>query len=172
MIYIVRHGQTDYNVEKRITGQLDIPLNEKGRDDALKLKEKLKDISFDYVFASPLKRTVETAKIATNNQDIILDRRIIERYNGSLEGMVKDEIEKDFDFNDINSKKYGIESVRELKARVYDFLDEIIKKYPKKNILIVTHGGVLIVMRHYFEGKPKNNDDYFMTNCEIVKYNN
>jgi len=116
MIYIVRHGQTDYNVEKRITGQLDIPLNEKGRDDALMLREKIKDISFDYVFSSPLKRTIETAKIATNNQDIILDRRIIERYNGSLEGMVKDEIEKGFDFNDINSKKYGIESVRELKS--------------------------------------------------------
>ena len=173
MIYIVRHGQTNYNLEKRITGRIDISLNSQGIKDALKAKEELKDISFDYVFVSPLKRTIETAKIITNN-NLIIDERLIERSNGELEGKKKDEIPQNVDFNLLNESNYGLEPVIEVRKRVNSFLNDIKEKYPKKNILIVTHGGVIINMRYYFEGEPNdgNYDNYISKNGYILKYNN
>ena len=68
MIYVVRHGQTDWNLEGRFQGRIDIPLNEKGKSQAKKTKEKLEGIKFDKVFSSPLKRALETAKIITEKK--------------------------------------------------------------------------------------------------------
>ncbi len=120
MIYIIRHGQTDYNLDGRITGRIDISLNKQGIKDALEIKDKLKNINFDYVFVSPLKRTIETAELIVNN-DLIIDNRIIERSNGELEGKLKDEIPADVNFNLINKSKYGIEPIKNVRKRVKKF---------------------------------------------------
>ena len=85
MIYVVRHGQTDWNIEHRIQGHQDIPLNDKGVEEANFLKDELSDIDFDLVFSSPLKRAYKTAEIITK-KPIRIDDRLIERYNGKLEG--------------------------------------------------------------------------------------
>ena len=171
MLYIVRHGQTNWNIEKRITGRMDISINETGIKEAYELKEKLKDIKFDYIFTSPLKRTIETAKII-RDQEIIIDERLIERGNGKFEGMKKDEI--NFDFNKLNDNSYNVESISSLRDRTESFFKEIKDKYRGKNILIVTHGGVCIQVRYFFEGKPKsgNYEEYIINNCEVLKYNN
>lgn len=169
MIYIVRHGQTDYNLEGRYAGRIDIPLNEKGIKQALEIKEQLKDIKFDYVFSSPLIRAYQTAKLISDNK-IIKDDRIIERSNGELEGKLKTEIKEQINFNDPLEIRYNIESIIDFRNRIKDFFDEITKY--KGNILIVTHAGVGIYARCYFEGEPINNDysKYKINNCEIVKY--
>ena len=172
MIYIVRHGQTDYNLEGRYAGRIDVELNEKGIEQANIIKEELKNIHFDIVFSSPLKRALTTASIITNNE-IIVDNRIIERSNGKLEGKLKTEINDDIDFNDPNLTKYNIENITDFRNRIYNFFDEI-TKYKDKNILVVTHAGVGIYARCYFEGEPINNDysKYKIKNCEVIKYNN
>ena len=172
MIYIVRHGQTDYNVEGRYAGRIDVELNEKGIEQANIIKEELKNINFDMVFSSPLKRAFTTASIITNNE-ITVDKRIIERSNGKLEGKLKTEINDDIDFNDPNLTKYNIENINDFRNRIYNFFDEIIK-YKDKNILVVTHAGVGIYARCYFEGEPSNNDysKYKIKNCEVIKYEN
>ena len=172
MIYIVRHGQTDYNLEGRYAGRIDVELNEKGIEQANIIKEELKNIHFDIVFSSPLKRALTTASIITNNE-IIVDNRIIERSNGKLEGKLKTEINDDIDFNDPNLTKYNIENINDFRNRIYNFFDEI-TKYKDKNILVVTHAGVGIYARCYFEGEPINNDysKYKIKNCEVIKYNN
>lgn len=172
MIYIVRHGQTDYNLEGRYAGRIDVELNEKGIEQANIIKEALKNIHFDMVFSSPLKRALTTASIITNNE-IIVDNRIIERSNGKLEGKLKTEINDDIDFNDPNLTKYNIENINDFRNRIYNFFDEI-TKYKDKNILVVTHAGVGIYARCYFEGEPINNDysKYKIKNCEVIKYNN
>ena len=172
MIYIVRHGQTDYNLEGRYAGRIDVELNEKGIEQANIIKEALKNIHFDMVFSSPLKRALTTASIITNNE-IIVDNRIIERSNGKLEGKLKTEINDDIDFNDPNLTKYNIENINDFRNRIYNFFDEI-TKYKDKNILVVTHAGVGIYARCYFEGEPDNNDysKYKIKNCEVIKYNN
>lgn len=173
MIYIVRHGQTNYNLEKRITGRIDIELNETGKQEAKLLKEKLKDIQFNYVFSSPLKRCIQTAKIITNKK-IIIDERLIERSNGKLEGVTKDELPLDVVFNDTKENKYGLEPISDIEKRVISFFNEINQKYPGKNILIVTHGGVIINMRRFLNGLPKsgNVEEYLCKNCEFITYKN
>lgn len=172
MIYIVRHGQTDYNLEGRYAGRIDVSLNNKGILQANIIKEELKDIKFDMVFSSTLKRAYETAKIITNNE-IITDNRIIERSNGLLEGKLKLDIKENIDFNDPNENRYNIENITLFRKRIYDFFNEI-TKYKDKNILVVTHAGVGIYARCYFEGEPINNDysKYKIKNCEVIKYDN
>lgn len=85
MIYIIRHGQTDWNINGRYGGRIDVPLNEYGIEQAKQIREELKNINFDVVFSSPLIRAYTTAQIVCDI-DIIKDDRIIERSNGDLEG--------------------------------------------------------------------------------------
>ena len=173
MIYIVRHGETDYNVEGRIAGRIDISLNENGINQAYELREILKNVKFGYVFSSPLKRALETTKIICDNE-IIKDDRIIERSNGDLEGILKSEIVDFPDFNDPNEKRYNIENINIFRKRIFDFFNDIKNKYKGKDILIVTHAGVGIYARCFFEGEPQDGNylNYKISNCEVLKYKN
>lgn len=173
MIYIVRHGQTDWNVEGRYQGRMDVELNEKGIDQAQKTHEKLANIKFDKVFSSPLKRAYKTAQIICDN-DIVTDERIIERCNGELEGKLKTEIKEEIDFNDPFNTKMGIESITDFRDRIKGFLDDIVNNYKGKDILVVTHAGVSIYIKCYFEGEPKdgNYNNYKLKNCEFLEYEN
>lgn len=170
-IYIIRHGQTDWNVEGRYAGRMDIPLNRTGIKQAEEIREKLKDITFDKVYSSPLSRTYQTARIISDGE-IVKDERIIERYNGELEGKLKSEIKDEINFNDPNQKKYNIESVTNVRERIKSFFDDITTNSSYKNILVVMHAGVGIYARCYFEGELQNNDydSYTIRNCEIKEY--
>lgn len=175
MIYIVRHGETNYNVEGRYAGRIDVPLNDNGIKQAYLIKEKLKDIKFDKVFSSPLKRAYETATIICGDKyNIIKDDRLIERSNGELEGRLKKEIKEYIDFNDINENRFDIENIVDFRKRVKEYIDYILDNYRGKNILIVTHAGVCIYARCYFEGDPQNGDysKYKIKNCEVLEYEN
>ena len=173
MIYIVRHGQTDYNVEGRYGGRIDTELNQKGIEQAYELHKKLKNIQFDKVFSSPLQRAFKTAKIICKNR-IIKDERIIERDNGELEGKLKTEITEKIDFNDPNEKRYNIENIIDFRKRINDFFEEITNKYRGKNVLVVTHAGVGIYARCFFEGEPQGGNymQYKLNNCEVLQYKN
>ena len=173
MIYFVRHGQTEWNRLGRMQGHMDIELNEEGKQQAQIVKEKLSGVKFDKVFSSPLKRAVETAQIISD-QEIIIDGRLIERFNGELEGKFKDEIKVYPDFNDPNDTRFGIESLDSFRGRINDFLDEITKKYKNQNILVTTHAGVCLYVRCYFEGEPDGvlYEKYRLKNCEVLSYEN
>ena len=171
MIYITRHGETEWNVEGRCAGRTDVELNETGLKQAQEIKEKLSNIKIDRVISSPLKRAYQTAKIISD-KDIIIDDRIIERCNGELEGKLRSEAPKDIDFNDPNVG-YGIESIIDFRNRIENFCKELEIKYKNQNVLVVTHAGVSIYIRCYFEGEPKDNNysNYRLKNCEIIEYN-
>lgn len=173
MIYFVRHGQTEWNEIGRIQGHIDIELNGEGKEQARVVKEKLKDVTFDKVFSSPLKRAKATAEIICG-QEIIIDDRLIERCNGELEGKLKNEIDVFPDFNNPNDTRFGIEPLNAFKKRINSFLDEVVKKYKGKNILVVTHAGVCLYVRCYFEGEPEGNllERYKLKNCEVLSYQN
>ena len=173
MIYFVRHGQTDWNKIGRMQGHKDTELNDEGKNQAQILKEKLKGIKFDKVFSSPLKRAKETAQIISE-QEIVFDDRLKERWNGELEGKIKTEIEVFPDFNDPNDTRFGIEPLNSFKSRIHSFVDEIMVKYKNKNVLVVTHGGVCMYVRFYFEGEPNGDfyEKYKFKNCEILSYKN
>lgn len=172
MIYIVRHGQTNDNVIGRYSSK-NTELNEKGIEQAINIREKLKDIKFDIVISSPLKRAIKTAEIICNNK-IIKDERISERNNGELEGKLKTEIKEKINFNDPKEKRYNIENINNFRKRINNFFQEITRNYKGKNILIVTHAGVGIYARCFFEGEPITGNylDYKLINCAYLKYNN
>jgi len=140
MLYIVRHGQTDWNVEKRVLGHADIPLNAVGRAQAAQLQEKLKSIAFDHCFSSDLQRTIETARILTASLSLSIhvDPRLRERNFGVWEGKLF------YEFDTLLEQKLmTVETDEAVAKRFFAFLHETERKHPGSSILIVTHGGVM-----------------------------
>ena len=153
MIYIIRHGITDWNDRHKLQGRTDIPLNEEGREMAEVAREEYKDIHFDICFCSPLIRARETAEILLSDRDvpIVFDDRLLEMSFGEYEGV-------EYSFNTpgcpINvifkePEKYresigGAETFEELFRRTGEFLEE--KAFPLheqgKSVLIVGHGAM------------------------------
>ncbi|MCT4663260.1 MAG: histidine phosphatase family protein [Tissierellales bacterium] len=180
-LYIVRHGQTDYNVEKRIQGILDIPLNENGKSQALETANILKDYSFDVILVSPLKRAFETASIIQNhlnhesNLIVIDDFREISRgdLNGTLLHHARESYPKLFEDS---SESYFMrppngESIDDFKKIVHSALDSVLQNYNNKNILLVTHGVTASLIHRYFEEYPNEYFfEYIPRNCEIRHY--
>ena len=75
MIYVIRHGQTDLNKERRMQGRLGLPLNEIGIEQAKKLRDELGELKFDIVYSSPQERAIQTAEIIAG-QTAIIDSRL------------------------------------------------------------------------------------------------
>ena len=90
-----------------------------------------------------------------------------------MEGKLKSECGNMVDFTDENDSKLGIEPLHNFRGRIENFLSEVEKNYSGKNILIVTHAGVSIYAKCYFEGEPKdgNYNRYKLKNCEVYTYN-
>lgn len=172
MIYLVRHGQTDWNLQHRVQGRADIELNQTGISQAEELARKLSNVKFDVCFCSPLKRALKTAQTIHKGK-IIIDNRVIERGNGELEGRT-DWKELGVNFNDPNEKRFKIETLPELQKRLISFWNEIMEKYPDQNVLVVTHAGFAMWSQVYFHGMPENNDmsKYRLSNCEFLQIEN
>lgn len=150
-LYIIRHGQTDWNRVRRLQGRTDIPLNEWGRRVARLTREGLKDVAFDVAFTSPLVRAKETAEIILKgrNVPVIEDKRLIEVDFGGYEG-------ESFQLDDENLQNFfskpeayysidGSESIESVFERTGEFLSELYKKpeYEDSTILLSTHGAAL-----------------------------
>lgn len=184
-LYIVRHGKTYWNEARKIQGWADIELTAEGRRVAELSAEGMKDIHFDAIYASPLIRAYETAKILRGNRDlpIIVDERIKEVGFGELEGadFLKIRGDKTSRFTSFFEapEKYeapeGAESLEALTQRASAFMEEMIEKHKNdERIMIVAHGAVNKAMLRYV----RKNDvkDFWMgalqKNCgvSIIRY--
>lgn len=165
MLYIVRHGETDWNRQKKVQGHTDIPLNEYGRHLAEETAEGMKDIPIDIGYTSPLKRARETAEIILKGRNIpLLDEpRIQEIGFGIYEGIHTGTQEKEPGSDEFNlfftdTASYippeGAESVEELYERTGQFLEELCgrRKLEDKNILISTHGAAMTALLNRIKG--------------------
>ena len=173
-LYVVRHGETIWNVENRVQGITDIPLTDKGRLDATLLKDLVKDINIDVVISSPLTRAIETAKILTDNKlPINTDDRIKERDWGLNEGANIDDVDK-WDCWDVilNTRVQNIESIQDFMYRVSSFLEDIKVRYKDKNVLVVTHSAVIRVIHYMLGTIPEDGDLTRMDipNLRILEY--
>ena len=172
-IYVLRHGQTEWNKKGILLSREDIPLNETGINQAKDTGNIVENLDYDLIISSPLKRTLQTAEIVNKkkNKKILIDKRLIERDAGVLSGI--DCCDKVFkDYWNLDAHFEGLENIDELFARVTEFIDEIKEKYKGKNLLIVTHNGVCRGIRIYFEGYPKSRDirSLGQDNCQIRMY--
>ena len=151
---MIRHGETALNVKGCYYGRTDAVLSEKGISQARYLKEILKEVSFDYIVASPLVRAYNTAQIVMEEreQEIFGDRRLMEQDFGIFEGMTYKEIQntypKEFDAWNEEFSTYRIpkgESFADVRSRAEDFLRDIPSGRESKGekMLIVAHKGTL-----------------------------
>ena len=137
-LYVIRHGQTNWNLKGIIQGQKDIELNDKGINEARKAKDEFNSLKIDLIMCSPLKRAKETAKILNTdkNINIIYKSELIERGLGDFEGESCITEEDDIYNYHMNKTIRNIEPVVDLCNRINDLIDEIINKYKGKKYLI------------------------------------
>lgn len=173
-LFVVRHGETKENISKMMQGNMDTLLNETGKLQAKALLNKVEEKKIDLIISSPLKRAYETALIIANGIDIITDDRLRSRNHGEFEGMCRNDVKLSDYWNIKKNVKYEkAESVMDLYKRVESLLLEIKENYSDKNILLVTHSGIVRILYYYFNGIPEDGDlsKYNSTNCSFEEYN-
>ena len=182
-LYLVRHGITDWNARKKIQGQVDIPLNETGRDLARKTAEGLKDVPFDLCMTSPLCRAKETARIilGSRNVNILDEPRLMEMAFGDYEGKccsregweLPEGFHKFFDDPAGYEAPRGGESFADVKKRTGAFLADLYQKpeYRGLNILITTHGAALAGLLNNIKQEPLSRywGDGVHRNCAVTE---
>jgi len=168
-LVLIRHGQSQWNLENRFTGWIDIPLSPKGEEEARKAGEKIKGFKFDKVYTSALQRAIKTYEIAAetagfNNIPVEKDKALNERMYGDLQGLNKDDTRKKFGAEQVQiwRRSYDIgppngESLRDTAARVLPYWHSHIEPDLKagKNILIVAHGNSLRALIMHLDNLSK-----------------
>lgn len=160
-ILLVRHGQDTDNAAGILNGRRDTELTELGREQAKKVAEKLKDNNVQIIYASPLKRAYETARIIATElrvDEVIADEHLIERNFGVLTGKPVSDILKytgkilATDRVNYFLEVEGAEDFPTLLKRGRKILEEIRQRHPDKNVLIVTHGDIGKMIRAAYHG--------------------
>lgn len=140
-IALLRHGQTDWNIDFRLQGTSDIPLNETGLAQARAAAEAISS-QWDVIVSSPLDRAVKTAQIVAERHalgELQIEPLLLERSFGEAEGMLYTEWREKFS----DSKVPGGESIEELEARCHRLLAHLASKYRGKRVLTVSHGALI-----------------------------
>jgi broad specificity phosphatase PhoE len=158
-IYLIRHGETDWNTKKLIQGQTDTDLTELGVTQAQNVAKELKGRVFDAIYASDLTRTVKTANIIASEHNLAVKKTHLlrERSMGIYEGLPKTktaEIEELYLLTDVHKRyeykpHHTIESEKEVVERLLAHIKEVTKLHTEKEILFVTHQGVIRVFLRY-----------------------
>lgn len=142
-LYLVRHGETDWNRERRIQGSTDIPLNETGRLQAARTGRLLSRRRWDGILTSPLSRAYETAEIIADAVGLGEPTRfdeIVERAYGNAEGMTDVELSRLYP---PGSSVPGRESREDVASRVVPALVRLAEERPHQHLIVTTHGGVI-----------------------------
>ena|SRR5579883_2348873 len=156
-LILLRHGESQWNLENRFTGWVDIPLSDKGREEAKRAGELIRTIHFDRAFTSVLSRAIETLEIALKTigqSDIPIekDKALNERMYGDLQGLNKDETAQKFGAEQVHiwRRSYDVpppngESLKDTAARTLPYFESKIMPFVKKgeNVLVVAHGNSL-----------------------------
>jgi broad specificity phosphatase PhoE len=158
-LLIARHGETDWNRERRWQGHADPPLNELGRAQAVELAEALAGERLEAIYASDLKRACETAEIVGSRLGIPVtsDPALREIDVGSWSGLTRDELE---------GREWDGETSEAHGERVLAAVRRIVLQHPAGRVLVVTHGGSL---RRVFEAVGEAESLQSVANCEVFR---
>lgn len=176
-VYIVRHGESETNAQKKWTGWLDVSLTEKGILDAKRAGKILSNIVFDKVYASDLTRAVQTAKTALPDYEIETNSLLREIDVGSFAGQPLSNVlsfsdEEKNNYNTTAFKAFGGESLQDFNLRIKAF-KEILEKSNYKTVAIFSHGGWQTSMLDLIFGFYVPRKNVFLGNCAVmeVEYN-
>jgi len=159
-IYLVRHGETDFNSSKIIQGITDNPLNKNGENQAQILRQTFENTNFDTAYSSHLQRAYLTTEIINNNKaPIIIDSSLTERNYGKYEGIPFCEMKKinesikeiPFHLLPENKPDPNFETDLEMLQRIIPTFKSISQKHKGETVLIGSHGGVIRAMMIYFQ---------------------
>lgn len=168
-LVLIRHGQSQWNLENRFTGWIDVPLSPKGEEEARKAGEKIKGFKFDKVYTSVLQRAIKTYELAAeaagfNNLPVEKDIALNERMYGDLEGLNKDDTRDKFGAEQVQQwrRSYDIapqngESLKDTADRVLPYWYSHIEPDLKagKNLLVVAHGNSLRALMMHLDNLSK-----------------
>ncbi len=172
-LYFVRHGESEWNVLKKICGQTDIPLTEKGREQARQTASRIieRGIRADGIICSPLSRARETAQIIAGitGLNVRVDERIIEQNFGAFEGLNWNTPEFFGAKQQFADRHKDGESNLQLAQRIYNFLDDL-KKDPHTYIVVAHNGIVRSVQSYFFSESNEEYAAFGIPNCEVVEY--
>ncbi|MFP4267511.1 MAG: histidine phosphatase family protein [Spirochaetaceae bacterium] len=141
-ICLVRHGETDWNYRQIVQGSTNIPLNSRGREQALETAGYLGEEKWDAIYSSPLSRAYETARIIgkeTGFSSIPTDTRLEERHFGEAEGIPVADLQNFYR----NKTIPGAESRDEVQRRAVEVLEDLQRKHAGGRIIAVAHGGLI-----------------------------
>ena len=175
MIYIIRHGQTEWNIEHRTQGQTDIALNTNGIKQAELITQKISNLKIDSIISSDLKRAYMTAQIINKNfhKAIETDKRLREFCFGTLEGITRDKITQETweKFNE-NPKQFNAETKEEIFNRIKSFIKDMKSEIKNKKVLVVTHGGPIRMIKYYLDNGDNYSDKKYLEEYMNLKINN
>lgn len=180
MLYIMRHGQTDWNIVHKLQGRTDIPLNDNGRQMAREAREGYQDMKIDCCYCSPLQRAKETAELFLEGRDIpiITDERLREMSFGAFEGEenVFDKPGHPMHTLFKHPEQYVAceesETFASLYARTGEFLREVLVPQLEagKHILVVGHGAMnLSIINRVYDVEIANFWKRLPGNCELLE---
>lgn len=174
-LYFVRHGESEWNVADRICGRTDIPLTQRGHEQAIETGKKIlaDGIKADEILYSPLLRAADTAKHISEVTGIParMEPRLIEQNFGVWEGTSPRNSAEFLEAKSGFLNRYGNgESMLKLAQRIYNLLDEL-KAQPDKTYILVAHNGIARVVKSYFS--DMTNEEYAafgVKNCSVTEF--
>lgn len=175
---LIRHGETDWNVEHRIQGQIDIPLNATGKAQAEAAARELAAKSFSALYSSDLARTLATADAAAGSLRLGVESTptLRERHFGDFQGLTHREAQARYPDDYLRFRQRdldhappgGGESLRDLAARVEAVLNDLAGRHSGETLLLVTHGGVLDIARRVATGQSLEAErDFLLPNAAL-----
>ena len=157
-IILIRHGETEWNSQQRMQGHSNSDLSSVGQAQIQALGEWMKNVPFDHIYSSDSLRAKQTAEAITqfSGHELKIDLRLREKNLGVFEGLTSEEARERhpevFRLFKTAGSKYVIdegESTQQLQDRALEIVNEIQIKHPEERVLLVTHGGfIMVVMKH------------------------
>ncbi len=164
-LILIRHGETDWNVEGRYQGQADPPLNARGLEQARKLAAELSEVGIEIIYSSPLRRAWQTAEVIARALGVPLhpEPRLMEIHQGDWEGRLRAEIAARYPdlFRRWLSEPWevtppGGEHLRDVQRRVYAAVDDILARHRGQTVALVTHRIPIALLKVRFQGLDRD----------------
>lgn len=160
-LILIRHGETDWNVDGRYQGQADPPLNAKGLTQAYRLAEELAGVELRVLYTSPLRRALQTARILADTLDLPLHQepRLMEIHQGDWQGRLRADIAARYPdlFRRWETEPWAVtppggEHLTQVQARVYAAVDEILARHRSQSIGLAIHRIPIALIKVRYQG--------------------